>query len=108
MMATHDGGKRETRARMKDRQCASAIVCRQAQGPKQTHGAEWQCPGMGGFGSRKKERQKDSKTMMLLSKTHKNSGKKEHNEEHERTQEKISHQPKVSVLDNLEKQKWHI
>lgn len=74
-MATHDGGKRETRARMKDRQCTSAIVCRQAQGPKQTHGAEWQCLGMGGFGSREKERQKDSK-MMLWSNTHKNSGEK--------------------------------
>lgn len=45
---------------MKDRQCASAIVCRQGRGLKQTHGAKWHCPGMGGFGQRGKERQKYS------------------------------------------------
>lgn len=46
VMATHDEGKRETRARMKDRQCVSAIVCRQGRGLTQTHGAEWHCPGI--------------------------------------------------------------
>lgn len=28
----------------------SAIVCRQGQGPKQTHGAKWHCTGTGEFG----------------------------------------------------------
>lgn len=60
-MVTHDEGKRETRAWMKDRQCVSAIVCRQGRGLKQTHGAKWHCLGTGGFGWRGMERQKDSK-----------------------------------------------
>lgn len=65
MTVTHDEGKRETRAAMKDRQCVSAIVCRQGQRPKQTHGAEWHCPGWVGLEGEAKR----FKTIMSLSGT---------------------------------------